>query len=66
VDIGLPGFDGYELARRFRAEPEGSSVILVALTGYGSPEDRERSRLAGYNHHLVKPVSPEALQKLLG
>jgi signal transduction histidine kinase len=65
VDIGLPGFDGYELARRFRAEPEGRSVILVALTGYGSPEDYERSRLAGYDHHLVKPVAPETLQKLL-
>ena len=66
VDIGLPGFDGYELARRFRAEPEGSSVVLVALTGYGSPEDRERARRAGYDHHLVKPVSPETLEKLLG
>ena len=65
VDIGLPGFDGYELARRFRAEPEGGSVVLVALTGYGSPDDRERSRLAGYDHHLVKPVAPETLQKLL-
>jgi PAS domain S-box-containing protein len=66
VDIGLPGFDGYELARRFRAEPEGSSVVLVALTGYGSPDDRERARRAGYDHHLVKPVSPETLEKLLG
>lgn len=65
VDIGLPGFDGYELARRFRAEPEGDSVVLIALTGYGSPDDRERSRLAGYDHHLVKPVAPETLQKLL-
>ena len=65
VDIGLPGFDGYELARRFRAEPEGGSVVLVALTGYGSPDDRERARLAGYDHHLVKPVAPETLQKLL-
>jgi two-component system, sensor histidine kinase len=65
VDIGLPGFDGYELARRFRAEPEGSSVTLVALTGYGSPDDRERARLAGYDHHLVKPVAPETLQQLM-
>jgi signal transduction histidine kinase/ActR/RegA family two-component response regulator len=65
VDIGLPGFDGYELARRFRAEPEGQSVILVALTGYGSPADRERSRRAGYDYHLVKPVSPETLEHLL-
>ena len=40
-------------------------VVLVALTGYGSPDDRERARLAGYDHHLVKPVAPETLQKLL-
>jgi PAS domain S-box-containing protein len=65
VDIGLPGFDGYEVARRFRAEPEGGSVMLVALTGYGAQEDRARSREAGYDYHLVKPVSPETLQKLL-
>jgi signal transduction histidine kinase len=65
VDIGLPGFDGYELARRFRAEPDSQSVVLVALTGYGSPDDRERARLAGYDHHLVKPVAPETLQQLL-
>jgi signal transduction histidine kinase len=62
IDIGLPGMDGYEIARRFRAEPNGRAVTLIALTGYGQPEDRERSRAAGFDRHLVKPTSPEGLQ----
>ena len=49
VDIGLPGMDGYEIARRFRAEPNGAAVFLVALTGYGSASDRDRSRQAGFD-----------------
>jgi CheY-like chemotaxis protein len=65
VDIGLPGMDGYEVARRFRAEPGASGVLLVALTGYGSPSDRDRSRQAGFDLHLIKPVDPQALQALL-
>jgi CheY-like chemotaxis protein len=65
VDIGLPGMDGYEIARRFRAEPEGGRVLLVALTGYGSSSDRARSRQAGFDLHLLKPVDPQALQSLL-
>jgi CheY-like chemotaxis protein len=65
IDIGLPGFDGYELARRFRAHPDGARVLLVALTGYGSPNDRARARLAGFDHHMLKPVSPETLRELL-
>ena len=65
VDIGLPGMDGYEIARRFRAEPGSDRVLLVALTGYGSSSDRDRSRQAGFDLHLLKPVDPQALKSLL-
>ena len=62
IDIGLPGgMDGYELARRIRSHPKGRGVRLVALTGYGFPEDRAQSREAGFARHLVKPVDPETL-----
>jgi signal transduction histidine kinase/CheY-like chemotaxis protein len=62
IDIGLPGgMDGYELARRIRKHPQGQNVRLVALTGYGFPEDRAQSRDAGFARHLVKPVDPETL-----
>jgi PAS domain S-box-containing protein len=63
IDIGLPGIDGYEVARRIRAEVP--RVRLVAVTGYGQPEDRERAFAAGFDVHLVKPVDPEQLQRLL-
>lgn len=56
VDIGLPDMDGYELARRLRAAPETASSLLIAVTGYGQPQDRERALQAGFDHHLVKPV----------
>jgi CheY-like chemotaxis protein len=65
VDIGLPGMDGYEIARRFRAEPDGNQVYLVALTGYGSSTDVDRSRQAGFDLHLLKPVDPQQLKSLL-
>jgi signal transduction histidine kinase/CheY-like chemotaxis protein len=65
IDIGLPQLDGYELARRFRAEPSGEGTVLVALTGYGSPDDREESRRAGFDYHLIKPVSPDSILQLL-
>jgi signal transduction histidine kinase/ActR/RegA family two-component response regulator len=65
IDIGLPGLDGYELARRFRAEASGHNVLLVALTGYGASDDRDRSRQAGFDHHLTKPVSQDTLRELL-
>jgi two-component system, sensor histidine kinase len=61
VDIGLPQMDGYELARRIRLEPAGSGLVLIALTGYGFPEDRARSRAAGFDRHLVKPATFEDL-----
>ena len=65
LDIGLPGMDGYELARQLRAMPVVATAVLIALTGYGQPQDRERSSAAGFNHHLEKPVDPEALMALL-
>jgi PAS domain S-box-containing protein len=66
VDIGLPGIDGYEVAQRLRADPVGREMLLVALTGYGRPEDREKALEAGFDAHLVKPVDPEDLTSLIG
>lgn len=66
IDVGLPGLDGYEIASRFRREPQSSRVMLVALTGYGTPEARERSRQAGFDHHLIKPVDPDVLREIMG
>jgi CheY-like chemotaxis protein len=65
LDIGLPGMDGYEIAERLRELPESAATVLVAITGYGQDEDRRRSREVGIDHHLVKPVAPETLHKLL-
>jgi PAS domain S-box-containing protein len=65
LDLGMPKMDGYELARAFRADPALRRVVLVALTGWGQPEDRQRTREVGFDHHLVKPVEAEALQRLL-
>jgi PAS domain S-box-containing protein len=65
IDVGLPGLNGYEIAQRFRMEPDSDHVMLVALTGYGTPEARERSRAAGFDHHLIKPVNPEALHEIM-
>ncbi|HXR90604.1 MAG TPA: ATP-binding protein [Steroidobacteraceae bacterium] len=66
IDVGLPGLNGYEIASRFRQEPQSNRVMLVALTGYGTPEARERSRAAGFDHHLIKPVDPAVLSDLMG
>jgi PAS domain S-box-containing protein len=65
LDIGLPGQNGYEVARAIREEPWGRAVPLVALTGWGQEADRRRSREAGFDRHLVKPVDPELLLKTL-
>ncbi|WP_180862960.1 ATP-binding protein [Cupriavidus pauculus] len=65
LDIGLPGMDGYELAQTLRKMPRLQGVYLVAITGYGQPEDYRRTRDAGFDEHLVKPVNPEALQRAL-
>ena len=65
VDIGLPRPDGHELARRLRARPEWRAVVLVALSGYGTPADKARATAAGFDRHLTKPVDVEALLALL-
>jgi CheY-like chemotaxis protein len=64
VDIGLPGIDGYEIARRVRAR-DARRPVLIALTGYGQPEDRQRAAEAGFDDVLVKPIDPTALANLL-
>jgi signal transduction histidine kinase len=64
VDIGLPGLDGYDVARQIRAAL-GSSVQLIAMTGYGQPEDKARARDAGFDIHLVKPVDPAVLRRAI-
>jgi PAS domain S-box-containing protein len=65
LDIGMPGMDGYEVARRIRQQPRLRDVPIIALTGWGQEEDRRRARDAGFDHHLIKPVDIEALQALL-
>jgi two-component system CheB/CheR fusion protein len=65
VDIGLPGMDGYEVARRLRAAAQHPDFYLVAMTGYGQAQDRERTRAAGFNQHLVKPGDPDELREVL-
>ena len=65
IDIGLPGLDGYEVARRIRAHL-GRSVLLIAITGYGQPEDRQRAFDAGFDAHLTKPLVPERLMQYMG
>ncbi len=64
-DIGLPGMDGYEVARRLRADPALASCLLVALSGYALPDDVARATAAGFDRHLAKPPSLEALDDLL-
>ncbi|PYR01642.1 MAG: hypothetical protein DMG00_30860 [Acidobacteria bacterium] len=65
-DIGLPGgIDGYEVARRFRADASLSSVHLIAVTGWGHPDDRRKALEAGFNLHLTKPVGPDRLEAVL-
>jgi len=65
IDIGLPDLDGYEVARRLRAAPGGRRIGLVAITGYGQPEDQKRAFEAGFDAHLTKPVAPERLKQVM-
>lgn len=65
LDIGLPGMDGYEVAERLRELPQVKGAVLIAITGYGQDDDRLRSLRAGIDHHLVKPVAPDALRNLI-
>ena len=65
LDIGMPGMDGYEVARRLKEAPETRDALLIAMTGWGQPQDRRRSALAGFDIHVVKPVEPAELERHL-
>jgi CheY-like chemotaxis protein len=65
MDIGLPVMDGYEAARVIRSEPWGREILLIALTGWGQDDDKQKTREAGFNRHLVKPVEPDMIRKIL-
>ncbi|WP_139144746.1 response regulator, partial [Janthinobacterium sp. HH100] len=65
LDIGLPGMNGYEVARALRRIPAGAKVVLVALTGWGAENDRSQSSAAGFDHHLTKPANLLAIGELL-
>ena len=65
MDIGMPRLNGYEACRRIRGEPWGRNVIIVAQTGWGQEDDKRKSQDAGFNFHMVKPVDPAALEKML-
>jgi CheY-like chemotaxis protein len=65
LDIGMPELDGVEVCRRIRALPSGASIKVIALTGWGQEESRRRTQRAGFDEHLVKPVNPDALLRLV-
>jgi signal transduction histidine kinase/ActR/RegA family two-component response regulator len=65
VDLGMPRMNGYELCRALRAQPDGREMVIVAMTGWGQEQDRRRSREAGFDHHLVKPATGEAIDEVL-
>jgi CheY-like chemotaxis protein len=65
LDIGMPRLNGYDTARQIREQPWGKNITLVALTGWGQEEDRRKSDEAGFDSHIVKPIEPAALEKLL-
>jgi CheY-like chemotaxis protein len=65
LDIGLPGMSGYELATQLRALPTTVSSTFVALTGYGQSDDKQKSKAAGFDHHLTKPASMDELRAII-
>jgi DNA-binding response OmpR family regulator len=65
LDIGLPDITGYEVARRLREQQEFAHTAIVAVTGYGQSSDRQRAQQAGIDHHMIKPVDPDALRAVL-
>jgi CheY-like chemotaxis protein len=65
LDIGLPGLTGFQVAEQVRGTPGMEGIALVAITGYGQQEDHQKSKQAGFDYHLVKPVDPQQLQQLL-
>ncbi|HET7809643.1 MAG TPA: response regulator [Steroidobacteraceae bacterium] len=65
LDIGMPVLTGYEVAQAVRAEPWGNEVTLIAVTGWGQPDDKQRAHTAGFDRHLVKPIDPDEVDRLL-
>jgi CheY-like chemotaxis protein len=65
LDLSMPGMDGYELARRMRAETLGKEALLVALTGWGQDQHRRRSQEAGFDRHMIRPADADALRAVL-
>jgi two-component system, sensor histidine kinase len=65
IDVGLPGINGYDVARAIRSTLRNGEVRLIAITGYGQPSDKEQALQAGFDTHLLKPISPEVLEELL-
>ena len=65
LDLGLPRMDGFEVARQLRTDPAFRDVLIIAVTGFASEEDRKRSREVGIDHHLVKPADPAFIESLL-
>src|SRR5207237_10803449 len=65
LDVGMPDMTGYEVARRIRQQAWGRNVLLVAVTGWGQGDDKERAKAAGFDHHLTKPVNAEQVEQVL-
>jgi len=65
LDLAMPRMNGYEVCRRLRQEPWGRNLLVIALTGWDEDQEGRRTKAAGFDHHLVKPVEPDALQDLL-
>ena len=65
LDIGMPDITGFEVARRVRTEPWGQGIFLIAVTGWGQKEDKARAAIAGFDHHLTKPVDPDEVENVL-
>jgi len=65
LDIGLPGLDGYAVARELRERGDTNHILLIAMTGYGQREDRERAMGAGFDYHFVKPTNPGQIQRAI-
>jgi CheY-like chemotaxis protein len=65
LDIGMPGMSGYEVARAIRGQPWGVGITLIAVTGWGQEDDKRKAKDAGFDHHLTKPIDPNALEQLM-